>query len=68
MKEVLSDIEEDEIFEDVEVIPVYSNLNYNELFSRLDIFTTVVPPVSGVWQWESGLIVQWESGANVDLE
>lgn len=65
MREILSDIERQEIFEDVEVIPVYSSTSYKELFSEIEIFVTAV---TNVWQWESGLTVQWESGANVELE
>lgn len=66
MKELFSDIEQQEIINDVEVIPVYSSTQYRELFSSLENLVTGV--VTGVWQWESGLTVQWESGANVELE
>lgn len=66
MKEILSDIERQEIFEDVEVIPVYSSTTYKELFSDIEIF--IAAASGGVWQWESGITVQWESGANVELE
>lgn len=67
MREIKSDIEREEIFDDVEIIPIYSTTIYRELFSVTEIFTQPIPPV-GVWQWFSGLTVQWESGANVELE
>lgn len=66
MREIKSDIERDEIYDDVEVIPIHSTTMYRELFSVTDVF--VRPPSGGVWQWFSGLTVQWESGANVELE
>lgn len=66
MREILSDIERQEIFEDVDIIPVYSSTQYRELFSSLENLVTGIP--TNVWQWESGLTVQWYSGANVELE
>lgn len=66
MREILSNIEREEIFEDVDVIPVYSSTQYKELFSSIENLVTGV--ITGVWQWESGLTVQWQSGANVELE
>lgn len=49
------------------MIEIFSNIEYDELFSSIEEFTEPAP-ATNVWQWESGLTVQWESGANVELE
>lgn len=62
MRELYSDIEHENIGEEIEIIPVFSTTVYRDLFSE------TVRPITGVWKWFSGLTVQWESGANVELE
>lgn len=64
MREIKSDIEKEDVYIDVEVIPIYSTTVYRELFSVTEAITTP----QNVWQWFSGLTVQWQSGANVELE
>lgn len=83
--EIESNIQEEALQEDVEIviiysaisqvdilsieyiIDVYSEIEYDELFSEFSEFISDAP-TGNIWQWESGITVQWESGVNVELE